>query len=74
MTATDSRPPCPDCGASASRCAWYGRTRRVYSCDQCAKRHSDPAVVEVRTSSGWRGWRNVRGPCEDAPCCGCCTY
>lgn len=28
----------------------------------------------VRTSSGWSGTRNSRGRCEDAPCCGCCTY
>jgi len=26
------------------------------------------------TSSGWRGMRNRRGRCEDAPCCGCCTF
>jgi len=32
------------------------------------------AVTTVSTSSGWVGTRNVRGRCEDAPCCGCCTY
>ena len=32
-----------------------------------------PQVYEVRTS-GWTGTRNVRGRCEDAPCCGCCTF
>lgn len=25
-------------------------------------------------STGWRGTRNARGLCEDAPCCGCCTF
>jgi hypothetical protein len=31
-------------------------------------------VTTVRTSSGWTGTRNAAGRCEDAPCCGCCTY
>lgn len=35
---------------------------------------SDDGVTTVRTSSGWTGTRNTRGRCEDAPCCGCCTY
>lgn len=25
-------------------------------------------------SSGFVGFRNIAGRCEDAPCCGCCTY
>lgn len=28
----------------------------------------------VVTSTGWRGIRNRSGRCEDAPCCGCCTF
>jgi len=39
----------------------------------CAESNK-PEVVETRTSSGWVGTRNVRGVCEDAPCCGCCTF
>ncbi len=31
-------------------------------------------LTVVRTSSGWSGTRNARGRCEDAPCCGCCTF
>ncbi len=31
-------------------------------------------LTVVRTSSGWSGTRNSRGRCEDAPCCGCCTF
>jgi hypothetical protein len=27
-----------------------------------------------RTSSGAEMYRNRRGRCEDAPCCGCCNY
>lgn len=25
-------------------------------------------------STGFIGFRNPAGRCEDAPCCGCCTY
>ena len=25
-------------------------------------------------STGFVGFRNPAGRCEDAPCCGCCTY
>jgi hypothetical protein len=28
----------------------------------------------VVTSTGWTGYRNRAGRCEDAPCCGCCTF
>ena len=28
---------------------------------------------EVRLSSGFVGYVNRNGRCEDAPCCGCCT-
>jgi len=42
----------------------------------------DAAMHAVRTipgtlyipSSGFVGFRNPAGRCEDAPCCGCCTY
>ncbi len=33
-----------------------------------------PAVIEVRFSSGATMIQNRRGRCEDAPCCGCCTF
>ena len=35
---------------------------------------SSRRVTTYRTNSGWTGTRNARGRCEDAPCCGCCTY
>lgn len=38
------------------------------------RRSSGRRVHTFRTSSGWTGTQNVRGRCEDAPCCGCCTY
>lgn len=30
-------------------------------------------VSHVLTTSGGTFYRNKRGRCEDAPCCGCCT-
>lgn len=38
------------------------------------RRMARNGLTVVRTSSGWSGSRNSRGRCEDAPCCGCCTY
>lgn len=38
------------------------------------RRMARNGLTVVRTSSGWSGTRNSRGRCEDAPCCGCCTY
>jgi hypothetical protein len=32
----------------------------------------DYVSYEIRTSGG-TFYRNKRGVCEDAPCCGCCT-
>jgi hypothetical protein len=32
-----------------------------------------PQVDTITFSSGASFTRNVRGRCEDAPCCGCCT-
>lgn len=60
----------------------------TYHAGTCAEQHDPDAtpapstssrrrgrrVHTVRTSSGWVGYQNARGRCEDAPCCGCCTY
>ena len=32
-----------------------------------------PEVIEIRTSGG-SFTQNRNGRCEDAPCCGCCTF
>ena len=42
-----------------------------------AKRASHPQCagsesVAIMFADGSRMWRNRRGRCEDAPCCGCC--
>jgi len=51
-----------------------GRVWRI-DCDACTGRTSENSgLVCVKTSSGWSGTRNARGRCEDAPCCGCCTF
>lgn len=31
-------------------------------------------VSTVLTTSGGTFYRNANGRCEDAPCCGCCTF
>lgn len=46
-----------------------GKRWRV-SCGDC----SAGLVSNVVTTSGGTFYRNKRGRCEDAPCCGCCTY
>lgn len=33
----------------------------------------EPRIVVTRFSSGATSYRNSRGRCEDAPCCGCCS-
>jgi hypothetical protein len=51
-----------------------GRVWRI-DCDACTGRMPENSgLVCVKTSSGWSGTRNARGRCEDAPCCGCCTF
>jgi len=32
-----------------------------------------PGTIYI-PASGFVGFRNPAGRCEDAPCCGCCTY
>lgn len=34
---------------------------------------TSPVSHVYRFASGAVGYRNKRGLCEDAPCCGCCT-
>lgn len=45
-----------------------GRTAR-------GRRSRTPRVTVWRNASGhFIGSQNARGRCEDAPCCGCCSY
>lgn len=62
-----------------------GRRWRV-QCPDCAAGAESPGAAAARvsrgndtsygvvTSTGWVGFRNRAGRCEDAPCCGCCTF
>lgn len=38
------------------------------------RRLARQGLTVVRFSSGESMTRNSRGRCEDAPCCGCCTF
>lgn len=47
--------------------AGWVTVRRAYRVGSVA-----PTVVVTRFNSGAVSYRNARGRCEDAPCCGCC--
>ena len=55
------------------------RTKRAILLDDgTPPKFEDPATGRylshiIRTSSGAELYRNKRGRCEDAPCCGCCN-
>jgi hypothetical protein len=66
---------CFICGSRvASRAGTLRRVGTAWMVAHLPCASGSPQVYEVRTSSGWIGTRNVRGRCEDAPCCGCCTF
>lgn len=62
------RVTCPDCVQSAPDAP----SERV--ADALAWSAGNAVSYGVVTSTGWRGYRNRRGRCEDAPCCGCCSF
>ncbi len=55
-----------------ARC--YAYAESIERTPRPARRRTGRRVTTYRTNSGWTGTRNARGRCEDAPCCGCCTY
>jgi len=57
---------CPDCTAGAEPSSDLN--------EALAWSRGNATSYGVVTSSGWRGIRNRAGRCEDAPCCGCCTF
>lgn len=67
---------CETCGATVP--AKGGTVRKVgrawvvrhLACNEA----NAPRVVEFRFNSGATMIRNARGTCEDAPCCGCCSF
>ncbi|MEE8536902.1 MAG: hypothetical protein V3S71_02770 [Acidobacteriota bacterium] len=56
---------CPSAFGHGPGC--YGECDGMYDCNAPA------GVIEIRTSGG-TFTRNAHGICEDAPCCGCCTF
>ena len=75
MTITAKYPgKCRDCGnrfPAGAEIEWHGR-RRGSSCPDCAGQDGRTRV-HTFTTSGGTFYRNARGKCIDAPCCGCCT-
>lgn len=67
--------PCSSCGAevpvNGGELRKVGRRWRLRHL-ACAER-GGPAVSTSFRTSGGTFYRNSRGRCEDAPCCGCCT-
>lgn len=68
-----------------SRTVRYHRTLWNVTCSECLSSETigerpleiskgNSTSYGVVTSSGWVGYRNRKGRCEDAPCCGCCTF
>ena len=67
--------PCEHCGgtvaAHAGTCKRVGR-RWIVAHTDCNVA-GEGAVSHVFNIGGQEFYRNKRGRCEDAPCCGCCT-
>lgn len=52
-----------------------GRHRRwEVLCGTCGAVSPDPDRIVCTRIGGQTFTRNTRGRCEDAPCCGCCTF
>ena len=69
--------PCAYCGARVppnGGSLWKEGRRWLVAHLDCAD-HGEARVIEYYSpTTGFRGTRNSRGVCEDAPCCGCCTF
>jgi hypothetical protein len=75
----------PAGAGTLSKATRFRRTFWLVTCPNCldpespdaealAASRGDNVSFGVATSTGWVGYRNRRGRCEDAPCCGCCTF
>ena len=68
---------CADCRSRVAKGAGTVEKtggRWILKCDGCTSPDAARSLISVRTHSGWTGTRNAHGRCEDAPCCGCCTF
>lgn len=61
---------CPACGGRIAAGSEISKSGGRYVCAACT---AGTSTIEIRTSGG-TFYRNARGTCEDAPCCGCCTF
>ncbi len=69
---------CHYCGGrvakNAGKCWKSGGRRRYLVAHLACADNQAPSVIEFHSpTTGWTGYQNARGRCEDAPCCGCCT-
>ena len=68
---------CTSCGTRVGTKAGFllGNGNGAYTVQHIACHEAtEPRVVEFALNGGDTLTRNVNGTCEDAPCCGCCTF
>lgn len=68
--------PCVVCGARVpARGGSLSKSGGRWEVSHLACAESgEPRVIVTTFSSGESVYQNSRGRCEDAPCCGCCSY
>jgi hypothetical protein len=64
----------PGCGTLQKGKKASRRSRWSVICGDCLPLEADGVAIYHSPTTGWTGTRNKRGRCEDAPCCGCCTF
>jgi hypothetical protein len=69
---------CYYCGGyvqkNAGKCWRPAGSRRYLVAHLACADAGAPEVIETTFSSGETIYQNRNGRCEDAPCCGCCSY
>lgn len=66
---------CAACGVTVpANGGTLSRRGRAWMVTHLSCAGGDPAVIAITLNSGVTVTRNSRGTCEDAPCCGCCTF
>ncbi len=70
--------PCGEEVAPGMGTTYKNGRRWVVVCAECEPREHvtgprSPRTITTRFSSGAVVYRNAKGRCEDAPCCGCCS-
>jgi len=66
---------CEHCnGPVAAKAGTLRRVGRGWQVAHLACADEDAPAVTVVQTSGGTFYQNRRGRCEDAPCCGCCTF